>query len=294
MYKKTKKVYLFLLTFLFFTSNVIQAEQNGFFWQISSEKSVVYILGSIHFFKKDKYPLNEKIEQAFRDSNVIVFEVNPAELSSLETLNLFQQRGLYSPEESLNNHISEKTYNILISKIKNYGMTQDLVIRFKPWFLALTLQSIELQKLGFLPEHGIDQYFFYKANGKETIGLETAKYQIDIFDGLSEKLQELFLLNTIKEIEKMPKITEQILEAWEIGNTEAIEEIMYKSLKEEPELNSIYERLIFKRNLEMAHKIQNFLKNEKKYFVVVGVGHLVGERGILKILQNKGFQVKKL
>lgn len=284
---------LLLILYLFLSPRVLNAEQGGFFWQISSEKSVVYILGSVHLFKKDIYPLNEKIEQAFSSSNVAVFEVNPSELFSMDTLNLFQQRGLYS-EGSLKDHVSEKTYNIVLSKIKNYGINQDLAIRFKPWFLALTLQSMELQRLGFLPEYGIDQYFFKKAKVKEIMGLETARYQIEIFDDLPDKIQELFLLYTIKEIDKMPITTEQILRAWDSGDIEAIEEITFRSLKEEPELHLLYEKLFYKRNLDMANKIQKFLNNEKKFFVVVGVGHLVGEKGILRILQKKGFQVKKL
>lgn len=298
IFNKIKKTYFYLFLFflhssLFLNLGVLYAEQSGFFWQISSEKSVVYILGSVHFFRKEIYPLNEKIEHAFKDSGVAVFEVNPSELFSIDTLNLFQQRGLYS-EGSLKDHVSEKTYNILLSKIKAYGISQDLVIRFKPWFLALTLQSMELQRLGFLPEYGIDQYFFKKAEGKKIIGLETVQYQIEIFDDLPDKLQELILLYTIKEIDKMPTTIEQILRAWDSGNTEAIEEITYKSLKEEPELHLIYERLFFKRNLHMANKIEKFLNSENKFFVVVGVGHLVGEKGILRILQKKGFQVKKL
>lgn len=287
--------YLLLLLFLylFLSPRVLNAVQGGFFWQISSEKSVVYILGSVHFFKKDIYPLNEKIEQAFSDSNVAVFEVNPSELFSIDTLNLFQQRGLYS-EGSLKDHVSEKTYSIVLSKIKDYGINQDIAIRFKPWFFALTLQSMELQRFGFLPEYGIDQYFFKKAKGKEIMGLETARYQIEIFDDLPDRVQELFLLYTIKEIDKMPITTEQILRAWDSGDIEAIEKITYKPLKEEPELHLLYERLFYKRNLHMANKIQKFLNNENKYFVVVGFGHLVGEKGILRILQKKGFQVKKL
>lgn len=296
IFKKIKTYfYLLLLLFLylFLSPRVLNAVQGGFFWQISSEKSVVYILGSVHFFKKDIYPLNEKIEQAFSDSNVAVFEVNPSELFSIDTLNLFQQRGLYS-EGSLKDHVSEKTYSIVLSKIKDYGINQDIAIRFKPWFFALTFQSMELQRFGFLPEYGIDQYFFKKAKGKEIMGLETARYQIEIFDDLPDRVQELFLLYTIKEIDKMPITTEQILRAWDSGDIEAIEKITYKPLKEEPELHLLYERLFYKRNLHMANKIQKFLNNENKYFVVVGVGHLVGEKGILRILQKKGFQVKKL
>jgi uncharacterized protein len=44
----------------------------------------------------------------------------------------------------------------------------------------------------------------------------------------------------------------------------------------------------------MVAKIEGYLKSKTGYFVVVGAGHLVGEKGIITLLQKKGYKVEQL
>ncbi len=296
MMKKQIKgiIFLWFIFYIVFYHVSVRAEQKGLFWQVSSNKSIVYILGSVHLFKKEIYPLDQKIEQAFNSSEVIAFEVNLNEMDSMDMLALFQQKGLYPEGDSLKSHISETTLNLLIPRLQSHGVPAELAMRFRPWLLAMTLQSMELQRLGFMPEYGIDRYFFEKAEGKEITGLESAQYQIEIFDSLSEKVQELFLLYTIRDMDQLSSITDQLLKAWESGDASIVEELTFRPLKGDPGFLPLYERLFYERNSAMALRIENFLKTEKRHFVIIGAGHLVGDRGIIEILKKKGYKVRQL
>jgi uncharacterized protein YbaP (TraB family) len=44
----------------------------------------------------------------------------------------------------------------------------------------------------------------------------------------------------------------------------------------------------------MASKIEEFLKTGQTYFVVVGAGHLIGDKGIIELLRRKGYRVQQL
>jgi uncharacterized protein YbaP (TraB family) len=55
----------------------------------------------------------------------------------------------------------------------------------------------------------------------------------------------------------------------------------------------IYEKLIYERNRRMVSKIEGYLRGNGSYFVVVGAGHLIGEQGIVKALEKKGFRVEQ-
>lgn len=290
------KCFIFLLIFFFliFSHNLINAQERGLFWEVSSDKSTLHILGSVHLFKKDLYPLNETIERAFNEAEVVVFEINLKEMDSADFSTLFEGKGLYPEGDSLKAHVSEKTLDILMPKLKSYGIPPQLVMRFRPWLLAITLQTMELQKLGFLPEYGIDRYFFKKASGKEIKGLETVNYQIGLFEGLSERVEELFLLYTIRDTEQLSSIAQLIVKAWKEGDTSIIEDISYRALKEEPELLPVYEKLFFERNINMASKIEEYLKTGKRHFVIVGAGHLVGQKGIIELLKRKGYRIRQI
>jgi uncharacterized protein YbaP (TraB family) len=41
----------------------------------------------------------------------------------------------------------------------------------------------------------------------------------------------------------------------------------------------------------MADKIDRYLTQNSVYFVVVGAGHLIGDQGIVKLLEKRGYKV---
>ncbi|MEW6002985.1 MAG: TraB/GumN family protein, partial [Nitrospirota bacterium] len=63
---------------------------------------------------------------------------------------------------------------------------------------------------------------------------------------------------------------------------------------EDKSMSAVYEKLIFERNKNMTTKMEDFLKTEKTYFVIVGAGHLVGDKGILDLFIKKGYSVEQL
>jgi uncharacterized protein YbaP (TraB family) len=44
----------------------------------------------------------------------------------------------------------------------------------------------------------------------------------------------------------------------------------------------------------MVSKIEDYLRTGETHFVVVGAGHLLGEKGIINLLRQKGYQIEQL
>ena len=63
---------------------------------------------------------------------------------------------------------------------------------------------------------------------------------------------------------------------------------------QDAEVQSFKDQLIYKRNVDMAQQLESYLTTEKKYFVVVGAGHLVGDGSILALLRAKRYQIDQL
>ncbi len=55
-------------------------------------------------------------------------------------------------------------------------------------------------------------------------------------------------------------------------------------------------KFLDERNKNMAEKIQYYLNNEdgRNYFVVIGSAHLIGDTGIIKLLKEKGYNVRQI
>jgi uncharacterized protein YbaP (TraB family) len=285
---------LFLLGSSSYALSAVSQNQKNFLWKVQSKTSTVYVLGSIHFMKKEAYPLNRKIEDAFDKSDVLVVEANINDVNQIDVQKLIDS-AFYPVNETLEKHVSRETYEIIKKESGELGMPLEFINKQKPWFLALTFTSFELLKLKFDPNYGIDIYFLSKASGKKKIKeLENIDYQINLLSKFSDNDQELFLLYTLKDLNILGREVEKMIHTWISGDTKGMESIITKSLTEDKRMASIYEKLIYERNRNMVSRIEEFLRSKETYFVIVGAGHLIGNKGIIEILRRKGYLVEQL
>jgi len=285
---------LFWLALSVQAQNVISRNSKSFLWKVQSKTNTVYLLGSIHFFKKELYPLPRSIEDAFDQSATLVVEANVNDTRQMDLQQLVT-KAIYADDDTLVKHVSKETFELIKKRAQGLGIPVELINKQKPWFLGLMFSSVELIRLGFDPNEGIDRYFLSKATGKKKIvELESLEYQIDLFSNLSDQEQEQFLLMILSDVNTLGKEFNSLLEAWTSGDTKGVEKIMTQSVTEDKSLSPIYEVLINDRNKRMASKIEDFLKTKETYFVIVGAGHLVGEKGIVEILKTKGYSVEQM
>lgn len=269
-------------------------DQKSFLWKVQSEGNTVYVLGSIHVMRQEDYPLHKNIEDAFSKSDILAVEANINDIAQLD-LQSVMEKALYPENETLKDHISEETYEILKKETERLGLPLMLVDRQKPWFLASSIESMVILKLGLSLNYGIDMHFISQATGKKKIvELESLEYQLNLLSGFDDDEQESFLLYTLRELKVIEQEFQSIIDVWKNGDTEALESIMKKSTSGDIDMSSVYEKLITERNRSMTGKIEEYLEDDKTYFVIVGAGHLVGEKGIIEILKDKGYTVEQM
>jgi uncharacterized protein YbaP (TraB family) len=271
---------------------LVFAAQKNFMWQVRSKTATVYLLGSIHYLPQDAYPLSSAIEGAFGKSNVLAVEANVNNPDQL-FFTKFLESAFYQEGDNLKNHLSDDTYRLVLKEFGEFGLPPMLIEREKPWFLALTLTSLELLKMGYDPNLGIDMHFLSNAGGRRIVELESLDYQTQLLAGLSDTEQEAFLLYTIKDTEMMSGESEALVKAWKSGRVKAMESILDAGMSKEAGMSSVWDKLLYERNRNMLFKIEKFLKTGDTVFVVVGAGHLVGQSGIVEMLRAKGYTVEQ-
>jgi uncharacterized protein YbaP (TraB family) len=235
MKKRTIKLFvifalLVIFPFTVFAQDSPSQSKKNFLWKVQSKTNTVYVLGSIHYLKEEMYPLDEKIEKAFDQSKILGVEANVNNIGKMDVQKLIES-AFYSGDETLEKHLSPEAYESVKKQLTELGASLEAAKKFRPWFLALTLASLEILKLGFDPNYGVDRYFLSKATEKKKIvELESLEYQISLFSALSEKDQELFLLYTLKDIKVLEKELDKLIKAWTAGDEKAIDLIMTKSI----------------------------------------------------------------
>jgi uncharacterized protein len=268
--------------------------QKSFLWKIQSSRSTVYLLGSIHFLKEDVYPLNQTIESAYESSETLVVEANINDLGNLD-LKTFADRAFYKNDDQVEKHVSPETYRLIKKEGKALGVPIELLSMQKPWFLALSFQAMELVRLGYSPQHGVDYHFLARAQGKKRIlELESLEEQLSLLSGFSDREQEQFLLYTVETLSSMDRQVGNMVQAWTSGDAQGLESILAGAVPPDASLAPILQKLFDERNVKMTSKIEGYLNSNGRYFVIVGAGHLVGNRGLVELLTSKGYVVEQL
>ncbi len=293
-----RRIFISVLVAIFLVVTGLSGQlyaEKSFLWKVESDKGSGYLLGSIHLLKKEHYPLRKAIEDAFADSDTMLVE---ADISSPEAMQVgmkFIQKGMYTGEETLKNNISEKTYQLAREKLKTMGLDIEHYQKFRPWMAALTILNIQLVKLGFDPNYGIDMYFMKKASGKKQIvELEGIEFQLKLFENFSKEESEKFFLSSVLEADQLGKEMDGMIKSWISGDVETLARLLTQNVDKYPELKDVYKKMIDSRHPGMVEKIVNYLGQGKKCFVVVGAAHMVGEKGIVQLLKDKGYTVTQL
>jgi uncharacterized protein YbaP (TraB family) len=168
-------------------------------------------------------------------------------------------------------------------------------LQMQPWFLALEIVRREAERIGLAPEYGVDRHFASRAAGsKRIVGLETAESQMQILSWLSAETQERLLVDTLDHLRDARDGTEGLVRAWQRGDDAEVERIVYRSMYESPQLGTYYEKLLFGRSESMTQRLASLARDGRLRFVVVGAGHMVGERGIPSLLRDYGFRLQRV
>jgi uncharacterized protein YbaP (TraB family) len=235
------------------------------------------------------------IDEAYARSDELVLEVSLEELESAGTARAAGRYGLIDPPETLRDRVSAETLNAFARYLDQRGDSLSPYLQFEPWALSLQIVAREAARAGLDPRHGVDRHFAHRAEGRKPIvGLETAVSQLEILSRLPRETQESLLLDTLLHTRDVRHGTEALIDAWARGDDAALEGIFYRPMHETPELSVYFEQLIFGRNENMTQRLASLARDGRLRFVVVGAGHMVGERGIPSLLRDYGFRVERV
>ena len=269
------------------------AQAKTFAWKATGKGGTIYLVGSIHVMSESFYPLNPALDAAFKDSDLLVEEVDLAEmLDPIAQMNILT-RGMLPSSQSLDTVLSPRTLALVKKATGDLGADGAPLMRFKPWMLAIALQGMELMKAGFDPALGLDQHFYEQAKGggKAVQGLETVEFQISRFDTMTMEQQDRMLAETLKALATETSTVGKLGDAWKSGDIAAVERLALEDLKSDP---LMYQRLLVERNTNWMPKIEALFARRGRALVVVGAAHLVGPEGLIEMLKARGYAIEQL
>jgi uncharacterized protein YbaP (TraB family) len=262
-------------------------------WVASSGASKVYLGGTVHLLRPSDYPLPAEYEQAYNDSERLFFETDIGSMNDLAVQASMLQQLTYNDSRTLQTVLSEEAYTALSDHLSSVGMPIMMMEKFKPGLIVTTLQLLEFQNMGFTPQ-GVDVYFNNRAlgDGKAVGELETVEAQINYLANMGEGNESEFILLSLRDLEEIATSMEGLIGAWREGDMNELSELFIEDMQSESE--DLYNALLVERNRNWLPVIESLFSEGNNEFVLVGAAHLVGEDGLLRMLEERGYQVEQL
>jgi uncharacterized protein YbaP (TraB family) len=260
------------------------------FWSVKGEHNTVYLLGSVHVLKPADSDLPPEALRAYDGAGALVMELDLNNLDAGQVAGLGPELETLPAGETLEHVLGSRAYARFLEHAKPLGLDPELFSHYQPWFVAVSLEQLELMRLGFEAGSGVDEQFAQRAQSdhKPIVALETLEDQLGLFAHLSLDQQRRFLLYTLEDSEDAAKEVDAVVDAWRHGDTAALERLLGDSYQEFPEL---FRLLTTDRNRRWLPTLVGLLHGTQDYMVIVGALHLVGKDGIVALLRQAGYEV---
>lgn len=165
---------------------------------------------------------------------------------------------------------------------------------FKPSMVSTQLAMLQSAKNfpDFNPMQQLDTQIQQRAAAANlpVKGLETMEEQFDILMNAPIMDQVDDLMEAVRNDSKSGEKAKKLADAYMTENLDAISEVLFKDEDLDPD-DPMFKRLFDNRNASWVKKLTTDILPSSKVFVAVGVGHLVGDKGLIKALQEAGYTV---
>jgi len=270
-------------------------------WKVSSKDgdTDLYLFGSIHAADDTSYPLPKKVMDAYESSDYLAVEADIVAFEKDLTAQTKMALNMaYTDGTTIQDHISAETYTKIKEVLTENKLYNEVYEMYKPALWTSLLDSIIVKKSGLDPEKGIDSFLLKKAkkDEKQILEVESIEFQTDMLLGFSDEIQELMLKGYTKDLDTQVGYLEQLYAIWQSGDAEKIAEFGEEEDDEFTDAEkALYEdynkEMLTDRNIGMADKAEEYLESGKKTFFVVGAMHMVGDDGLVALLEEKGYTV---
>lgn len=250
----------------------------------------LYLCGTIHILRREDYPLAPAYEAAYASSSRLVFELPPGAAGG-DSATRMRELGALPAGTTLEGVAGAAAWEGVRGWCDARGVPASTMSRLRPWFVSLMITNTEYAALGASPDMGVDQHFEKRArrDGKPAEGLETLDFQLQLFAGLSARLQQAMLEQTLAEVSTLPEEYEKMITAWKHGRLDDLHEMLFREAAKYPELMELF---LAERNRSWMTRLEALLAEGEKAMVLVGTGHFTGADGLLQLLREKGHTVR--
>lgn len=298
-----KKIGLLILLAITFTLNVSAQEaatlEKSLLWEVTGKglSAPSYVYGTIHMIDKKDFFFTDPTKTAMDQADQFAFEIDLEKMNDMGAMMPLLMKAFMRGDTSLSDLLTAEEYEMVGKHFQKIGLPLMFVERIKPMFLSALSGGESLAPPG--TDNGSSAMVSYefeimdvaKKSKKPISGLETAEFQMSMFDSIPYKVQAQMLVESIQS-EADTTGSSQMDEMVQMYKDQDID-AMVTMMDGEGGIGGFEDLLLVNRNKKWIPIMEEMMQ-EKVTFFAVGAGHLGGEFGVIRLLKEAGYSLKPL
>lgn len=262
-------------------------------WKVADEDTTIYLFGTVHVLPQGIDWYDPTIASALEGSQTFVTEIPMDAASDAQLQQLTMQKGMLPQGTTLRSLLTPEQVATYEGAVAKLGLPPEVLGQFdtmKPWMIGLTLSLVPLMQQGYDPSSGVEKVLLAKIGDKPTGALETAEFQLGIFDGMTQDAQITFMMEAATGIDEVKPMLDRMVAEWVKGDADQLAAVMNEGMSDP----AVAEALLYQRNANWAEWIDTRLDKPGTVFIAVGAGHLAGAKSVQDYLAQKGIAVARV
>lgn len=247
-----------------------------------------WLLGTIHALPDGAQWRNAAVDRAVADADLLAVEIADVE-DGHAMAQAFTPLAMSPGQPPLTARVPPAQRGSLTDLVDETSYRLDDFRRIESWGAALILS--QAVRTNAKRDNGIDRALIDEFPRDRIIELEGARRQFAVFDRLSEPAQRAMLASIVEEAEADPAQRDAPVRVFLSGDAAQLDRLTREGILANREIR---EALLTRRNAEWLMQIERLLAEEPRPMIAVGAAHMVGDDGLVALLEEQGFRVTRV
>ncbi len=281
-----------------YTPEQLLPTEKSVFWKITGNglKKPSYLLGTIHLIPASDFDLPAAADRSLDKVERVTFEIDMKEMTNFRTQISLMTKAMMAGGKTLKDLLSAEDYAFVHQKLADKGMPGGMLERMKPLFLSTMLGSDDTGSATTAKMTSVEMEVYRLARRRklESAGLETAAYQMSVFDSIPYTAQAKMLVDGLRAAESATgedKGEDELATMLRLYHEQDIAAMQSMIGSEDSGMAGYEDILLNNRNRNWIPIMARMMR-EKPTLFAVGAGHLGGPKGVVVGLRKAGYRVE--
>ncbi len=267
-----------------------KAKYPSLLWEITGNglSKPSYLFGTMHVSSKMVFHLSDSFYLAIKSVDAVALELNPdtwqGEMVAVNQVKKNYEEFVRSPG---GDYLTESSF-----RISKYDDELKAALSTEPTVVNSLLYRSYKAKEDFEEDTFLDLYIYQtgKKLGKRATGVENYfETERIVLQAYADMAKEKKKKSGDANDESAYDILEKTQDAYRRGDLDLLDSLDRTMNRSE----AFMEKFLFRRNEIQAYSIDTIIK-KSSLFVGVGAAHLPGQKGIIELLRNKGYNLRPI